>query len=124
MKKSILALALTLTAPVHALTVDQANKYSDDYGPTLRQATIQAVDRRLCTLPEIADWSWTRSTKYAATWFTYCGGETVAHRIYFTKSVGFWNDKCTDRKVTFKDVEIDGKPLTWVYGQSCRQIRK
>lgn len=128
MKKLILLSVIFFSASAAALTVDEANKYSDDYGPELRAATIAAVDSKICTLAGMnEEGGWTRSTKYAKTWFTYCGVKNdmpmPVNRVYFTSGSGFWNESCRDTKVTLKSIEIDGKPLTYT-AASCMKVRK
>jgi hypothetical protein len=123
-KRLILVSSLALALNVQADAIDDANMYSDDYGPDLRQATIDAVDSGLCTLAQIEDWSWTRSQEYANTWFVYCGEAHVDDRVYYTKSRGFWNDKCTDIVLTYKYIEINGKPVSRTVGQTCEAYRK
>lgn len=127
LKPFVFAALLPLNAMAFSdAQIDRANKYSDDYGTELREATRAAVEGGVCQLSEIAEDGWTRSTRYAKTYFTYCGygtgWPTEAHRVYITLGKNqFWNDRChdIDRKVTTRS----GQKLTYTFS-SCQAYRK
>lgn len=78
----------------HATEIDRLIGRSDDIaqrGEVFTQATTELVSGGICTLDEFADHGgWVRSTTHGASpvYFMYCGGATVADRLYLDASTG------------------------------------
>lgn len=78
----------------HAAEMERLIGRSDDLAQrreAFTQATTELVSEGVCTLDEFADHGgWVRSTTHGASpvYFMYCGGATVADRLYLDASTG------------------------------------